>query len=118
MTATHDDIYQRLGRGDERFRAVENQLEESARVQKAICEKLDRVITAQDTFRSEIGDIRRDIKDISEDVLKTRDVVETFSTLKNLARFLKWFSGVLAATALILGVLKIGLINTLKAMSP
>lgn len=118
MTATHDDIYKRLGRGEERFHAVENQLEESARVQKNICEKLDRVIAAQDQFRTEIGDIRHDIKDISEDVLKTRDVVETFSTVKNLGRFLKWFSGILAASALILGVLKIGFINTLKAMTP
>lgn len=118
MTVSHEDIYKRLGTGDERFRIMEAQLEESSRVQKSICAKLDRVIEAQDSFRDEIGDIRRDLQDISKDVGETRDVVETFTTIKNIGRFLKWASGVIAATALILGVLKLALLDTLKAMTP
>lgn len=64
MTVTHEDMDDRLEAGEARFKTIEK--------------KLDSLITS-------VGEVKKE-------VIKTREVVEAFETVKNLAKFLKWAS--------------------------
>lgn len=64
MTVTHEDLSQHINNSEARFNTIEK--------------KLDSLITS-------VGEVKKE-------VIKTREVVEAFETVKNLAKFLKWAS--------------------------
>jgi hypothetical protein len=71
MTVTHEELQRNLIAGGERFDKIEKTLE-------GIAEKLE------------------PIPDMQKDIAKTREIVETYETIKNIAIFVKWASGVVA----------------------
>lgn len=64
MSVTHEDLNQRMNDGEVRFQTVEK--------------KLDALITS-------VGEVKKE-------VIKTREVVEAFEVVKNMAKFIKWAS--------------------------
>lgn len=64
MSVTHEDLNQRMNDGEVRFQTVEK--------------KLDALITS-------VGEVKKE-------VIKTREVVEAFEAVKNMAKFIKWAS--------------------------
>jgi len=79
---THGDIYDRLARGEDRFASVDD--------------KLDRIIRTQASFGAQITEIKAAMADVKETADATKDVVEAWDTARNVGRFVKWASGLLA----------------------
>lgn len=90
---THDDIYRRLGAGQERFQAMD--------------EKLDLIIIAQTAMQSQIEEVKQTAD-------KTKEVVEAWDTARNVARFLKWIAGVIAALTAIGVAAKLTIVELLR----
>lgn len=69
---SHDDLAARLDAGNQRFAAIDGKL-------------------------SEIADLLKPLPQMQTDIAATKDIVEAWSTAKNVARFIKWASGIVAA---------------------
>lgn len=84
MSATHDDIMDRLGRGDDRFRRIEEQ-------QAAILAALE------------------PLKGVREDVAATKEIVEAWAAVKTMGKFIKWAGGLILVVSGVLVAMKSGL---------
>lgn len=62
-------------------------------------EKLDQIIASQASFAEQL-------KDVKKTADATKDVVEAWDTARNLARFIKWVSGLIAALVAIAAAIK------------
>ena len=89
-------IEARLARGEERFRAIED--------------KLDRLL---DAVKS-IPEIQADLAEVKEDAAKTKEIVEAWSAVKTMGKFLKWSAGIIAALSAIIVALKVGAAHILR----
>lgn len=79
---THDDIHRDLLAGGQRFDKIEHQL----------CGILERL---------------EPLPQMRKDLAETREIVEAWSTAKNLARFIKWASGIAAAIGVLWAMAKV-----------
>lgn len=75
MTVTHEDLAGRL-------ETIEADMEKRARQSDVHAAAFESKLTA---ILSSVGEVKKE-------VVKTREVVEAFDTLKNVARFVKWAS--------------------------
>lgn len=78
---THEDLNDRLGRGEARFTVIEG--------------KLDAIASALDT-----------LPDMARKIDETRDIVEAWHAVKTGGKFLKWLGGIAVAIAAIWAILK------------
>ena len=77
---SHEDIMNRLGGGDDRFKKVENDLD----------------------------DIKADVAEMKESVIAIKEMVEAWTAVKTAGRFIKWLGGIAAGIAAILVAVKTG----------
>lgn len=96
IDADAKEVVARLARGEERFFNIE--------------EKLDRLIEAVAC----IPDMQSDLADVKEDAAKTKEIVEAWSAVKTMGKFLKWSAGIIAAVSAIIVALKIGAAHILR----
>lgn len=80
---THEDILARMARGHERFRDIDTKL-------AVILDRLE-----------PIPGLQTDMAEMKEDVAQTKELVEAWTTVKTLSRFLKWVAGLIAAVVAI-----------------
>lgn len=78
---SHEDLADRLDKGDGQFVSIN--------------EKLEAIATALEP-----------LPQMQRDIAKTREIVETYETIKNLAKFVKWASGAVAGVLAIWVFLK------------
>lgn len=93
---THEDIADRidhvegrLDKGEVRFLAVEKKLDEVLELLK--------VLPA-----------------MQADIAETKEIVEAYSTVKNMGRFLKWAAGILGAITVIIIAVKTGWAHVIR----
>lgn len=84
---SHEDIVERLERGDNRFRCIE--------------EKMDAILNSLEGIRSEVG--------------ATKEIVEAWGAVKTAGKFIKWLGGVVAAAIAILVAAKAGIAHILTS---
>ena len=89
-------LTERLTRGDERFAAIED--------------KLDRLIEAV----SSIPAIQADLAAVKKDAAETKEIVEAWSAVKTVCKFLKWASGIVAAITAIGVAIKVSAIHFIR----
>lgn len=77
---SHEDIMNRLGGGDDRFKKVEDDLD----------------------------DIKADVAEMKETLVAIKDMVEAWTAVKTAGRFIKWLGGIAAGIAAILVAVKTG----------
>lgn len=92
---TDPDITHRLNRGDERFSMID--------------EKLDTLIEAFEAFKSDLAKTKAD-------VAETKEIVEAWSAVKTLGKFLKWTGGILAACVAIGVAVKLGVAAAIRSV--
>ena len=92
IDADAERVAARLARGEERFKAIED--------------KLDRVIEAV----SSIPAIQADLAAVKKDAAATKEIVEAWSAVKTMGRFMKWTAGIVTA----IGVILTGVVITIK----
>lgn len=81
MTITHEQLAERLDRGDMRFQAIEKEL---ADLKQAVAP----------------------IPEMRKDVAATREIVEALSAVKTVARFIKWSASLVAALAALWAIVR------------
>lgn len=81
---TEQDIIQRLDKGQERFRVID--------------ENMRAILRA-------VEDVRDEMKAMKAEVEKTKEIVEAWQTVKNAGRFTKWASGIVAAIGAAIGAI-------------
>lgn len=86
----------RLARGEERFRTIEGKLDQLLKVVECI------------------PAIQSDLADVKEDAAKTKELVEAWSAVKTMGKFLKWSAGIIAAMSAIIVALKVGAAHILR----
>lgn len=91
-----EEVAARLARGEERFRTIEG--------------KLDRLLDAVAC----IPDMQSDLADVKEDAAKTKEIVEAWSAVKTMGKFLKWSAGIIGAVSAIIVALKISAAHFLR----
>lgn len=96
LEADTQQLTERLTRGDERFAAIED--------------KLDRLIEAV----SSIPAIQADLAAVKKDAAETKEIVEAWSAVKTMGKFLKWASGIVAALAAIGAAIKVSAIHFIR----
>lgn len=96
LQADTQQFSERLTRGEERFSAIED--------------KLDRLIEAV----SSIPAIQADLAAVKKDAAETKEIVEAWSAVKTMGKFLKWASGVVAALATIGAAIKVSAIHFVR----
>lgn len=79
------DIIQRLDKGQERFRVID--------------ENMRAILRA-------VEDVRDEMKAMKAEVEKTKEIVEAWQTVKNAGRFTKWAGGIIGTVAVALAALK------------
>ncbi len=62
-----------------------------------------------DTTLHEIRELLKPLPEIQADIAKTREIVEAWGAVKTMGKFLKWFSGLLAALVAIFAAFKVAL---------
>ena len=90
MMVSHEELAERLDHGSERFAAIEVAL---AKIALAV----------------------EPIPAMQEELTKTRELVEAWSAVKTVGRFLKWSSGIIAALTAIGVALKVLAIELWRA---
>lgn len=83
-----DPIHQRLERGEARFRMIDK--------------KLDTLIAS--------------VEALQKDVAETKEIVEAWSAVKTIGKFVKWAGGILAACVAIGVAVKLGVAAALRSM--
>lgn len=83
MTATHEDIMDRLKRGEDRFAHIEAQ-------QAAILDAL------------------KPLESVREDVAATKEIVEAWSAVKTAGNFLRWIGPIFLPIGLAIAAIKTG----------
>lgn len=101
MTVSNSDILQRLDAGNARFVAMEKLIKTVAKEQRSVKNDVAGI-------KSDVAGARAEIGVLQEAVAKTNGLVETWTTVRSLAKFLKWGAGVIAAIAAIWLSLKTG----------
>lgn len=91
-----EEVAARLARGEERFRTIEG--------------KLDRLLEAVECIPA----IQSDLADVKEDTAKTKEIVEAWSAVKTMGKFLKWSAGIIGAASAIIVALKISAAHFLR----
>ncbi len=86
----------RFARGEERFRAIED--------------KLDQLLDAVAC----IPDIQSDLAEVKKDAATTKEIVEAWAAVKTVGKFLKWFAGIIAAVSAIIVAAKISAAHLLR----
>ena len=76
------DTIQRLDRGQERFRAIDENIR---------------------AIRDLVEAVQTHLCKVAGEVEKTKDIVEAWQTVKNAGRFTKWAAGIVAALGTALG---------------
>lgn len=82
-----EEVAARLARGEERFRTIEGKLDQLLKVVECI------------------PAIQSDLADVKEDAAKTKEIVEAWSTVKNMGRFIKWTGVIATALTATLGAI-------------
>ena len=62
-----------------------------------------------DTTLHEIRELLKPLPEMQVDIAKTREIVEAWVAVKTMGKFLKWFSGLLAALVAIFAAFKVAL---------
>ena len=83
MSVSHEDIREDLLAGGRRFDAIEATLKD-------------------------IAETLKPLPAMQKDIAATKEIVEAWSTAKNLARFIKWAAGIAAAITGLFVVIKAG----------
>jgi hypothetical protein len=86
----------RFARGEERFRTIED--------------KLDQLLDAVAC----IPDIQSDLAEVKKDAATTKEIVEAWAAVKTVGKFLKWFAGIIAAVSAIIVAAKISAAHLLR----
>ncbi|MBS4048055.1 MAG: hypothetical protein KG075_17045 [Alphaproteobacteria bacterium] len=86
----------RFARGEERFRAIED--------------KLDRLLDAVECIPA----IQSDLAEVKENAAKTKEIVEAWSAVKTMGKFLKWLAAIVAALTTILIAIKVSAAHLLR----
>jgi len=81
MTITHEQLAERLDRGDRRFQAIEKKL---------AC----------------LDERTAGLPQMQADVAATRELVEALSAVKTVARFIKWSASLVAALAALWAIVR------------
>lgn len=81
MTVTHEQLAERLDRGDMRFQAIEKRL-------------------------AALEDQTGCLPKMQQDVSATREIVEALSAVKTVARFIKWSASLAAALAALWAIVR------------
>lgn len=81
---THESLARRLDAGGARFSEI-------------------------DTTLHEIRELLKPLPEMQADIAKTREIVEAWAAVKTMGKFLKWFSGLLAALVAIFAAFKVAL---------
>ena len=79
---THESLAKRLDAGGARFTEI-------------------------DTTLHEIRELLKPLPEMQADIAKTREIVEAWAAVKTMGKFLKWFSGLLAAVVAIFAAFKV-----------
>lgn len=90
LRSDKDETDARLGRGEVRFTEIIEAIKE---IKAAV---------------AHIPSIQTEIVGIKEEVQATKEIVEAWSAVKTMGKFIKWFSGIVAAAGVIFASFKLG----------
>lgn len=91
-----DDTDDRLDRGEKRFDGMDKKIDEILKALKVLPE------------------MQQDIAATKNDVAQTKDIVEAWSAVKTMGKFLKWAAGIIAACSAIIIAAKVGAAHLLR----
>lgn len=95
LRSNKDETDARLGRGEVRFTEI---------IFTEIIEAIKEIKAAV----AHIPSIQTEIVGIKEEVQATKEIVEAWSAVKTMGKFIKWFSGIVAAAGVIFASFKLG----------
>lgn len=95
-TPSHADIMRQLQNGAERFTKLETLL-------STVIEKVE-----------PIPQMQADIAEAKKDIAATKEIVEAWSAVKTVGKFLKWASGIIAAVTAIGVAIKVGVVHLIR----
>ncbi len=67
-----------------------------------------RLLQAMATITDEMANLKTEVHDMRKEVAATKELVEAWTTVKTMGRFIKWFSGLLTGAAAIWLLMKVG----------
>ena len=88
-----EPIHQRFEWGEARFRMIDKKL---------------------DTLIASIAALKQDVDELKTDVAETKEIVEAWSAVKTIGKFVKWTGGILAAVVAIGVAVKVGVAAAIR----
>ena len=88
-------IHERFERGEARFRMIDQKL---------------------DTLIASMAALKQDVDELKTDVAETKEIVEAWSAVKTIGKFVKWTGGILAAVIAIGVAVKVGVAAAFRSV--
>jgi len=103
-------VIDRLERGDRKF-------DEMAEFNHATAEKVEAMAAAIAKISEAVApiqDIKNDVEKMKGDVAETKEIVEAWSAVKTMGKFLKWASGLIAAATIMYVAFKAAALHLIR----
>ena len=103
-------IIDRLERGDKKF-------DDMADANRAAAEKMEAMAAAIAKISEAVApihDIKHDVEKMKSDVAETKEIVEAWSAVKTMGKFLKWASGLIAAATVVYVAFKAAALHLIR----
>lgn len=103
-------IIDRLERGDKKF----DDMAEFNHATAAKMEAMAAAIAEIGKAVAPIQDIKHDVEKMKSDVAETKEIVEAWSAVKTMGKFLKWASGLIAAATIVYVAIKAAALHLIR----